>query len=134
MDLTPAKRELLKVMQAFCFVTHNTSKAIKLLQLDCQELFNGRNNIDQVHQIVLSQITDVQAAAVLNQMPFCTVEEYHGREYVKELIGRFIVSRDSFFWIEQVLAPLPEKPGYKMLSAVTGCGIITRRRRYHIKK
>ena len=112
------------ILHSFCLSTQRTNDVIRLAGVKAK-VFNGKRDYWKVRQILLRAISEQKAQEIINQMAFPFVRNYYRGEddaqvFFSQSIGQI---RTSWFWVDNVLAPLTTKTGTgRIESAITGCG------------
>lgn len=117
-------KTLYDILHAHCLSTQRTDEVFMLSGIK-GSLYNGKRDYCKLRSILLRAISEQKAKEIINQIPFPFIQEYYpGEDDAQVLFSQSIQQiRTSWFWIDDVLAPLTTPKGTgRIESAATGCG------------
>jgi hypothetical protein len=117
-------KTLYDILHAHCLSTQRTDEVFRLSGIK-GNLYNGKRDYWQLRNILLRAISEQKARDIINQIPFPFIQKYYpGEDDAQVFFSRSIqTNRISWFWMDDVLAPLTTPKGTgRIESVVTGCG------------
>lgn len=113
---------LADILEAFCLKSENIKKVCELTGV--KSIWNGKRTQAQATKLLVRALSEEQAKDVINKMPFPFIGIYDPLERPTQGMFKqmFPPNRDSYYWIEDVLAPINKRG--RILSSVTHCGIV----------
>jgi hypothetical protein len=117
-------KTLYDILHSFCLASERTNDVIRLAGVKAK-VFNGKRDYWKVRNILLRAISEQKAQEIINQIPFPFIQKYYpGEDDAQVFFSQSIQeNRVSWFWMDDVLAPLTTPKGTgRIESAITGCG------------
>ncbi|MCA6368267.1 MAG: hypothetical protein IM631_12180 [Cytophagales bacterium] len=117
-------KTLYDILHAHCLSSQCTDEVFRLSGIKGR-LYNGKRDYWQLRNILLRAISEQKAREIINQIPFPFIQNYYpGEDDAQVFFSQSIQeNRVSWFWMDDVLAPLTTPKGTgRIESAITGCG------------